>query len=197
MVRLLIVDDHAIVRQGLERLFATAPDIEVVDAVGDGNAALHAVARHRPDVILMDISMPVLGGVGATRLIADHDRNARIIVLTGSPDGRVAEALAAGAHACLLKDVEPAELIDAVRSAARPARPAPPPVGGGMSLTDREVEALTHLAEGLGNREIAARMGIAERTIKSHLSSAYRVIGVQDRVGAALWGRRNLLRSRS
>lgn len=198
MIRLLVVDDHEVVRRGLLRLFAEAPDIEVVGAVGDGNAALRAVLTHHPDVVLMDLTMPTLEGVGATRLIVDHDPDLRVIVLTGTADRRIEEALAAGAHTCLLKDVDPDELIAAVRAAAPAADPTPVagvrPVAG---LTDRERETLTHLAGGRSNRQIAERMCISERTVKAHLTSAYRTIGAQDRVQAALWGRRNLLGSGS
>jgi DNA-binding NarL/FixJ family response regulator len=198
MIRLLVVDDHEVVRRGLLRLFATAPDIEVVAAVGDGNAALHAVLQHRPDVVLMDLTMPHLEGVGATRLIVDHDPDLRVIVLTGTADRRIEEALAAGAHTCLLKDVDPDELIATVRAAAPDAPAAPAPEARVTSgLTEREMETLTHLADGRSNRQIAERMSISERTVKAHLTSAYRVIGAQDRVQAALWGRRNLLGSGS
>jgi DNA-binding NarL/FixJ family response regulator len=194
MIRLLVVDDHAIVRQGLARLFATAPDIELVGLAGDGNEALHAIAHERPDVVLMDLAMPVLGGVGATRLIADHDPTVRIVVLTGSAGSLVDEALAAGACAVVFKDAPADELLAAVRAVSPAPRPAPPAGDERRrgSLSPRETEVLGLLTAGRSNRQIACALEISEGTVKAHLTRVFRVIGVADRVQAALWGREHL-----
>lgn len=197
MIRLLVVDDHAIVRQGLVRLFETAPDIELVGLAGNGNEALHAITRERPDVVLMDIGMPVLDGVGATRLIADHDPTVRIVLLTGSAGHLVDDALAAGACAVVFKDAHSDELLAAVRAvpAGRaPARPAPRDGGGRNELSRREIDVLELLTAGRTNRQIARALDISERTVKAHLTRVFRLIGATDRVQAALWGREHLVR---
>jgi DNA-binding NarL/FixJ family response regulator len=195
MIRVLVVDDHAIVRQGLCRLFATCDDIELVGLAENGNQALHLVARLRPDVVVMDIAMPVLDGVGATRLIADHDPEARIVVLTASMDERIAHALEAGACGYLLKDAGIDEVLDVVRAAAADrlhagGRPEPRAAATPLErLSPREREVLDLLAGGRTNRQIATRLGISERTVKAHLSRVFRVVRATDRVQAALWGR--------
>jgi DNA-binding NarL/FixJ family response regulator len=194
MIRLLIVDDHAVVRQGLVRLVDTAADIELVGVASNGNEALHLTARHRPDVVLMDIGMPVLDGVGATRLIADHDPDVRIVVLTGAVDGRVAEALEAGATAVVLKDAEVDEVLDSIRSAPARGSGAVVAAGGQAMLSPREWEVLGLLSAGRTNRQIAEALGITERTVKAHLGEVYRAAGASDRVQAALWGREHLAR---
>lgn len=199
MIRVLVVDDHAIVRQGLSRLFATCDDVELIGLAENGNEALHLVARLRPDVVVMDISMPLLDGVGATRLIADHDPDARIVVLTGSMDERIAQAMEAGACGYLLKDAGIDEVLDVVRAAAadrvHAGRPSGGPSGSKAAatplerLSPREREVLHLLAGGRSNRQIATEMGISERTVKAHLSRVFQVVGASDRVQAALWGR--------
>jgi len=198
MIRVLVVDDHAIVRQGLSRLLGTAPGIELVAEAANGNEALHLVRRHRPDVVLMDITMPVLDGIGATRLITQHDPLTMVLLLTSAADEQVVEGLAAGACGVLYKHAEIDELLEAVRAAARGDLPVTAPVavvgpdGPGGSLSTRETEVLELLAEGRTNRQIAAALGITERTVKAHLSRVFRVLDVTDRVQAALWGRDNL-----
>jgi DNA-binding NarL/FixJ family response regulator len=200
MIRLMVVDDHAIVRRGLVRLVATAPDIELVGTAANGNEALHLVTRSRPDVVLMDIGMPVLDGVGATRLIVDHDPRVRVVVLTGSADDRVSEALEAGACEVVLKDADVDVLLDAIRSAAAGGcgpvlpRPSSTPRDG---LSPRETEVLRLLAVGRSNREIAGTLGITERTVKAHLHRVFHVLGATDRVQAALRGRDLLARAGS
>jgi DNA-binding NarL/FixJ family response regulator len=199
MIRLMVVDDHAIVRRGLVRVVETAPDIELVGTAANGIEALHLLTRSRPDVVLMDIGMPVLDGVGATRLIVDHDPQVRVVVLTGSADDRVSEALEAGACAVVLKDAEVEVLLEAIRRAAgdrgfaRPRPPAAPRDG----LSPREREVLRLLAVGRSNREIARTLGITERTVKAHLHRVFRVLGATDRVQAALRGREHLARAGS
>lgn len=194
MIRLLVVDDHAIVRQGLTSLFATVPDIELVGLAVDGSEALHAIVREHPDVVLMDLAMPVLDGVGATRLIADHDPTVRIVLLTGSPGSLVDEALAAGACAVVLKDADADELLAVVRAAPAAPRPARPVAEGGRRgvLSPRETDVLGLLTAGRNNRQIACALEISERTVKAHLTRVFQVIGVADRLQAALWGREHL-----
>jgi DNA-binding NarL/FixJ family response regulator len=119
VIRVLIADDHALVRAGLEQLLATVEDVAVIGSAGDGHEAIETVARHRPDVVLMDLSMPVLDGVAATRAICRTMPSVRVVVLTSVRDrARILDALDAGAIAYVLKDAAPAELIAAVRAAA-------------------------------------------------------------------------------
>ena len=202
MIRVLVVDDHTIVRDGLVQLLAAAPDLEVVASAGDGAAAVELASEHRPDIVLMDLSMPGMSGIEATRLIGKRAPGSQVLVLTSFVDrDRVVEALDAGAIGYLLKDAEPAELIDAIRSAARGESPLDPRAARTMlsaqraagpleSLTDREREVLGLVADGLPNKQIARRLDISEKTVKAHLTSAYRTIGVDDRVQAGIWARR-------
>ncbi|WP_297493424.1 response regulator transcription factor [Pseudonocardia sp.] len=194
----MVVDDHAIVRRGLVRVVETAPDIELVGTAADGIEALHLVTRTRPDVVLMDIGMPVLDGVGATRLIVDHDPRVQVVVLTGSADDRVSEALDAGACEVVLKDAEVDVLLEAIRRAAGGGFAYPrPPAAPRDGLSPREREVLRLLAVGRSNREIARTLGITERTVKAHLHRVFRVLGATDRVQAALRGREHLARAGS
>jgi DNA-binding NarL/FixJ family response regulator len=194
MIRVLLVDDDALVRSGLRMMLAGAKHLEVVAEAADGREVLGAVDRHRPDVVLMDIGMPVLDGVGATRLIADHDPDVRVVVLTGAVDGRVAEALEAGATAVVLKDAEVDEVLDSIRSAPARGSGAVAAAGGRAMLSRREREVLGLLSAGRTNRQIAEALGITERTVKAHLGEVYRAAGASDRVQAALWGREHLAR---
>ncbi len=215
-IRVLVVDDHEVVRAGLRMLLGRAAGIDVVGEAADGAGAVDAVARTSPDVVLMDLSMPGMDGVEATaRLTADHPA-VRVVVLTTFADrDHVTAAIDAGAVGFMLKDADPGALADAVRSAARgeapldpraalalierrqdPAAPgggrsgaaaAPPGEAEAPSLTAREWEVLALIGEGLSNRLIARRLGIAEKTVKAHLTSIFAQIGVTDRVQAALW----------
>ena len=203
MIRVLVVDDHTIVRNGLVQLLAAAGDLEVIGSAGDGPTAVALCAEHRPDVVLMDLSMPGMSGIEATRLICERAPGSQVLVLTSFVDrDRVVEALEAGAIGYLLKDAEPDELISGIRSAARGESPLDPRAARTMlaaqrstgpleSLTDREREVLTLVAEGLPNKQIARQLGISEKTVKAHLTSAFRTIGVDDRMQAGLWARRN------
>ena len=202
MIRVLVVDDHTIVRDGLVQLLAAASDLEVVGSAGDGAAAVELAAEHRPEIVLMDLSMPGMSGIEATRLIGQRSPGSQVLVLTSFVDrDRVVEALDAGAIGYLLKDAGPAELIDGVRAAARGESPLDPRAARTMlsaqraagpleSLTDREREVLGLVADGLPNKQIARRLGISEKTVKAHLTSAFRTIGVDDRVQAGIWARR-------
>ena len=203
MIRVLLVDDHAVVREGLERLLAAAADIEVVGAAADGDEALGLVQAHEPDVVLMDISMPKLDGVAATREITAASPSARVVVLTSFSDReRILEALDAGAVGYLLKDGEPDEVVRGVRAAARGESPLAPKAAhevlraraprttAGLSVREREVLAL--VAAGLPNKQIARKLAISEKTVKAHLTRIFQQIGVTDRTQAALWAREHL-----
>jgi DNA-binding NarL/FixJ family response regulator len=202
VIRVLVVDDHTIVRNGLVQLLAAAGDLEVIGSAGDGPTAVALSAEHRPDVVLMDLSMPGMSGIEATRLIGERAPGSQVLVLTSFVDrDRVVEALEAGAIGYLLKDAEPDELISGIRSAARGESPLDPRAARTMlaaqrstgpleSLTEREREVLTLVADGLPNKQIARQLGISEKTVKAHLTSAFRTIGVDDRVQAGIWARR-------
>jgi DNA-binding NarL/FixJ family response regulator len=209
VIRVLVVDDHTIVRDGLVQLLASDPDIDVVGAAGDGDAAVRLSAESRPDVVLMDLSMPGMGGIEATRLIGEQVPGVQVLVLTSFLDrDRVVEALEAGAIGYLLKDAEPAELIRAIHAAARgespldpraartvlSARSEPDPLAG---LSAREKEVLILLAEGLPNKLIARKLEISEKTVKSHLTRIFRELDVTDRTQAALWAERQGLGRKS
>jgi DNA-binding NarL/FixJ family response regulator len=204
MTSVLLVDDHQMVRAGLATLVDAADDLQVVGQAADGRAAVELVGQLAPDVVLMDLSMPVMDGVEATREVLALSPETRVVVLTSFSDReRVSEALAAGAIGYLLKDCEPGELLAAVRSAAaghvpldpRIARVLLPTSGGpkpGDGLSTREREVLHHVAEGLANKQIGRKLGISERTVKAHLGRVFREIGVADRTSAALWARDHL-----
>lgn len=202
IIRVVIADDHQVVRAGLERLLAGWPNVAVVGAAGDGSEAIRLVAEHRPDVVLMDVSMPVMGGLEATRRIAAEWPAVQVIVLTSFDDQpTVAEALDAGAIGYLLKDSDPTTLREGIESAANGGSPLNPRVARAIlsarradraepSVTDREREILELLRQGLANKEIALRLGITVKTVKAHLTSLFTKIGVLDRTQAALWAER-------
>jgi DNA-binding NarL/FixJ family response regulator len=203
MIRLLIADDHAVVRTGLQQLAATFDDIELVGAAEDGEEAVRLCAERLPDVVLMDLEMPRLDGIEATRRIAASDAEAAVVVLTSFSDQQqILRALDAGAVGYLLKDAEPDELARAIRAAARGEAPLDPRAGrallraraGGSpvdALSEREREVLAMVARGLPNKLIARELSISEKTVKAHLTSVFRTIGVTDRTQAALWAERN------
>jgi DNA-binding NarL/FixJ family response regulator len=203
-IRVLIVDDHEIVREGLQMLLAEEPDFEVVGTAGDGAAALKLAEATKPDVIIMDLVMPELDGIEATRRIHRNNPEARVLVLTTfADDHRVREAIQAGATGYLLKDILKADLLRALRDAAvgRPSlhpevqqhlmrevagkassEPAPH-----ASLTEREIGILRLIAEGRSNKEIAAALYLTEGTIKGYVSTIFDKLGVEDRTQAALY----------
>ncbi len=208
MIRLLIVDDHAVVRRGLEHFLGRESDIDVVGTATDGEDAVMRAAELRPDVILMDLSMPVLDGVDATRRIVDASPGIAVVVLTTFSDrARIMDVLEAGATGYILKDADPEEVAAAVRAAAAGGSPLDPKAARVMldakrdrpaarDLSAREEEVLRLVADGLANKQIARRLGITERTVKAHLTSVFSRIGVQDRTQAALWARDHLLNPR-
>jgi DNA-binding NarL/FixJ family response regulator len=202
-VRVLLVDDHALVRQGLRAVLATTAECEVVGEAATGEEAVERASDLHPDVVVMDLSMPGAGGVEATRRLRAELPDVRVLVLTTfSDDDRVRAALAAGATGYLLKDAAPEDVVAAVRSTARDETPVDPRVArallpgaaasgraAGPELPPRERDVLVRIARGLSNRQIATELGIAERTVKVHVGSLFRRIGVADRTSAALWAR--------
>jgi DNA-binding NarL/FixJ family response regulator len=204
MITIMLADDHRLVRAGLIRLLATATDIEVVGEASDGRQAVEQAKTLEPDVILMDLSMPVLDGVEATRQILATQPLLRIVALTSFADQpKVADMLEAGAVGYLLKDCEPADLLSAIRSAGAGGVPLDPRVAAALlpkrqptsladQLSDREREVLLLASTGLANKQIGRSLGIAERTVKAHLGNVFRRIGVSDRTSAAMWARDNL-----
>lgn len=204
MIRVVLVDDHAMVRSGLEKLLAVDPEIQVVGLAKDGREALSVVLEMRPDVVLMDLQMPDVDGVSATRSILASGSDTQVVVLTSFSDSeRILAALDAGAVGYLLKDAEPGDLVAGVHAAARGESPIHPRAarqllaarnrgsGVGPELTLREVEVLGLVRKGLANKQIARRLGISERTVKAHLTSTFQRIGVADRTQAALWAERH------
>ncbi|ADB74829.1 response regulator [Geodermatophilus obscurus] len=204
MIDVLVVDDHALMRTGLSGLIAAAGDMRVVGTAADGAEAVEEVARLAPHVVLMDLSMPVLDGVAATRRIVEEHPSVEVLVLTSFSDRqRVIEALDAGAGGYVLKDTEPADLLAAIRSTARGHSPLDPRVARTVlharrspvraaELTEREQEVLALVGHGLANKQIARRLGIRESTVKAHLTSVFQRIGVRDRTSATLWARTHL-----
>jgi DNA-binding NarL/FixJ family response regulator len=200
-IRVVIVDDHAVLRAGLEQLLAGQPDLEVVGTAASGGEAVQVVRDLRPDVVLMDLQMPGVDGVSATREIV-AERLADVLVLTSYSDAeRIVRALDAGAMGYLLKDADPDEVLTGIRSVARGESPINPRAARELlgarrttpaaELTPREREVLVLVRQGLANKQIARRLGISERTVKAHLTSAFQRIGVVDRTQAALWAERN------
>jgi DNA-binding NarL/FixJ family response regulator len=201
MIRVAIVDDHALVRAGLEELLEADAEIAVVGTAADGAEAAALVEDEEPDVVLMDLSMPRVDGVEATRRIVASGTGASVVALTSfSERDRVLAAMDAGAVGYLLKDAEPEELRKAIRAAARGESPLSPKAaaalvaargesGQGPELSGREREVLALVAEGMPNKLIARRLEISEKTVKGHLTRIYAQIGVSDRTQAALWAR--------
>ncbi len=209
-IRLLIVDDQRLMREGLRTLLELERGFEIVGEAGDGQAALEAYAELQPDMVLMDIRMPGMDGVEATRRLHDAWPNARVIILTTfNDDAYVFEGLRAGALGYLLKDVSGQELANAVRTVAsggalidpsvarkvvdefaRLAPPARPPDAGlAEPLSERERDVLRLLAEGLSNREIGLKLSLTEGTVKNYVTNVLQKIGVRDRTQAALRGK--------
>lgn len=202
MIRVVIADDHAVVRAGLAQLLATFANVELVGTAANGDEAVSLSAERNPDVVLMDLEMPVLDGIEATRRIRAAQPEVAVVVLTSFSDReRILSALDAGAAGYLLKDADPDALARAIQAAARGEAPLDPKAARALlsarrasspanELSDREREVLALVAEGLPNKLIAQQLGISEKTVKAHLTSVYRQIGVTDRTQAALWAQR-------
>jgi DNA-binding NarL/FixJ family response regulator len=199
MTRVLVVDDHTMLRDSVARLIDHADGCEVVGTAGDGRAAVDLADRLAPDVVLMDIEMPELDGIAATAQITARRPGARVVMLTTFSDSeRVHEAFDAGAVGYLLKDAEPGEVLRGVRAAADGHAPLAPRAASALlsertarrpleELTEREREVLGLVADGLANKVIGQRLGISERTVKGHLTHIFQRIGAADRTQAALW----------
>ncbi|MET9930503.1 response regulator [Streptomyces sp. NPDC000963] len=209
MIRVLIVDDQMMVREGFSVLLGAMPDIEVVGEAVNGREAIAQVAALRPDVVLMDIRMPELNGIEATREIVAADADAKVLVLTTFDlDEYVYQALRAGASGFLLKDASARQLADGVRvvaageallaptvtkrlitefAKAPGASPRPPAMAQIGELTERETEVLVLIAQGLSNAEIADHLVVAESTIKTHVSRILVKLGLRDRTQAAVF----------
>lgn len=201
-LRIMLVDDHPAILLGLTALFDADPGLSVVATEQSSSRALATYLRVRPDVLVLDLSMPGLDGLEVLRGILAEVPDAAVLVLTSTSEPeRVEELLAAGAHGYMRKDCSPGELVSAVHTvangdlpldarltrallqqrAAAPARPG--------ELTERELDVLRLVGQGLANKQIASRLGIGPSTVKSHLSNAFQRIGVADRTSAALWVR--------
>lgn len=210
-IRVLLVDDQALFREGLGTLLSIHPEIDIVGEAGNGEEALRAVASLNPDVVLMDLRMPVLDGVAATRLLKERGNPARVIVLTTFDDDEtIFDGLRAGAVGYLLKDVSSEKLVEAIHAAARgesflqpsiaakvlaefarlEERAGPPPKADLTEpLSEREVEILKRMAAGDSNKEIASQLFITEGTVKNHVTNILGKLGVRDRTQAALRAR--------
>ena len=203
MIRVLLADDHGVIRDGLGRLIGGLEDVELVGTAADGAEAVSRAQELTPDVVLMDLDMPVLDGIEATRRIVEDRPGQAVLVLTAFSDRRrILGALEAGACGYLLKDAASEDVAEGIRAAARgespldpraartvlSARSEPDPLAG---LSSREREVLDLLVEGLPNKLIARRLEISEKTVKSHLTRIFRELDVTDRTQAALWAERN------
>ncbi len=206
-IRVLVVDDHVVVRQGLRTFLEVQDDIEVVGEAGDGGSAVEQAEVLRPDVILLDLLMPGVDGIEVMRRLRDRGNPARVLVITSFTEpAKVVPAIRAGAAGYLYKDVEPGGLVQAVRAVHTGQVLLAPEVAatllagesgeeGGTqaagSLTEREREVLAELARGRSNREIARALVVSEKTVKTHVSSILMKLGLADRTQAALYAVRH------
>lgn len=206
VIRVLVVDDHSVVRKGLCALLATEPDVEVVGEASNGRDAIAAVDRVRPDVVLMDLLMPVMGGVDATAAIVERHPGTHVLVLTSvGADDKLFPAIRAGAVGYLLKDTSPEELIRAIHQAARGQTTLDPGVARRLlrevsgqddlatprePLTARETDVLRLVARGLPNEAIAERLSVSEPTVRTHVSNVLAKLRLRNRTQAALYALR-------
>lgn len=208
-IRILIADDHPLIREGLRHVLELDPRLKVVGEVGDGQGAINLARALQPDVILMDLKMPGTDGIVASRVIANEFPKIRIIILTVAEDESMLDVIRSGACGYLLKDVEPAELIKAIYN-VMDGKPALHPVVTGkllgeysrlsspvsrgegiQALTEREKEVLMLIARGESNRNIARKLFISEKTVKNHITSIFRKLKVEDRTQAAIYAIKN------
>jgi DNA-binding NarL/FixJ family response regulator len=219
-IRVLIADDHAVVRQGLRIFINMQHDMEVLGEASNGNEAVYMSTELKPDVILLDLLMPEMNGVEATRRILEGNPQARVLILTSfGEDDKVFPAIRAGAHGYLLKDVQPSDLVQAIRETHQGKTQLHPDVARRLMmavsedtinktahfatspkelelLTDREREVLDLIARGSTNREIAEKMVISEKTVKTHVSNLLDKLGLEDRTRAAIWALKHGLGAR-
>ena len=210
MTRVLVVDDQTLVREGLVTLLGLLSGIEVVGAAADGEAAVAMVAEHRPDIVLMDLRMPRMDGVEATRQVRSEHPDTQVIVLTTYADDRsILAAIEAGARGYLTKDSGAEEIRRAIETVRQGnallepsvqarlleslARGRQPPPGNELpdGLTPREAEVLALIAQGLSNQEIATRLFVSEATVKTHINNLFSKIGARDRAQAVTYAYRN------
>ena len=206
-VRVMLVDDHPLVRSGLTQVLDADDGLIVVGSAAGGREAVDTVTDLAPDVVLMDVSMPGMDGITATRELLKRRPMTRVVMLTSyAEDETVLAALDAGACGYILKDAEPAEVVKAVFAAWRgeaplASRAARVLLGARIrprsdeKLTPREEEVLSLVGEGLANKQIARRLGISEKTVKAHLTNVFQRIGVESRTEAALWAQQRIRRS--
>lgn len=208
MIRILIADDHAVVRYGLSNWLSAIADLDVVGVAANGQEAVDMCSALHPDVVLMDLAMPVLNGVQAIAQLHETTPEIAVIALTTTHDGElVTAALDAGAMGYLLKDVEPEHLISSIRSVVQGGLPLSPIVAAQLfrvnrpphskydTLTPRERQILDMIANGDHNKEIALALGISEKTVRVHCSRLFQRLGVTDRTQAAVWAVRTMPRS--
>ncbi len=206
-IQVLLIDDHDVVRRGLSAFLSTYSEIAVVGEASSGAEGIELASRLLPDVVLMDLLMPAMDGIEATRRIRAAVPSAQVIVLTSySEDERIFPAIKAGALSYLLKDVKPDELVRAIKAARRGEATLHPSVAARLmreltaarsspldELTEREREVLTYIAQGMSNTEIAAQLNIGERTVKTHVTNILSKLHLQDRTQAALLALRERL----
>lgn len=206
MITVLIADDHQVVRQGTRVLLEDSPDLEVVGEAGDGEEAVAKALELKPDVVLMDLSMPRMDGVEAIRALAEESPETKVLLLTGSGvEDRIFEALEAGALGYLSKAARGDEILDAVRRVNAGDPPLPPEITRRLlnrlsgspdepelvdPLTEREEEVLALVARGMSNRDIAEQLHVSETTVRTHVSHILSKVGVKNRVQAALFALR-------
>jgi NarL family two-component system response regulator YdfI len=212
MIKLLIADDHLIIRQGLRLILETEPDFELIGEASDGNEALSLCNNLKPDVVLMDLRMPNMDGLTAIEKLRIEQPNIAVIILTTfNEDDLMFRGLQAGAHGYLLKDTDRITLFNTIRAAARGETLLKPEIMARLltqknetknkaheviNLTDRELEVLEAVARGERSKEVASRLGISERTVKAHLASIYNKLGVDSRAAAsAVAAQRGLLKN--
>jgi DNA-binding NarL/FixJ family response regulator len=203
VIRVAIADDHRVVRVGLEQLLGTFDDVELLGSADGGEATVALCEKSKPDVLLLDMSMPDLDGIGVTNRLATVAPGTKVVLFTSFSDREgIVQALDAGAVGYLLKDAEPEEIHAAIRAAARGEAPLAPRAAAELlasrqtraashvDLTNREKEVLSLVIAGNANKQIARKLGISEKTVKGHLTNVFQRIGVADRTQAALWAER-------
>lgn len=205
-IKILIVDDHSLVRQGLKQILELEKDMEIIGQAGDGEEAITKVQQLKPDIVLLDINMPKLNGIQTLRRLKDIDKTIKVIMLTFHEDQEyLFETINLGANGYILKDAESESLVKAIRDVYKGSSYIYPTLASGLveefnrrdqrsqhaqrelSLTRREYEVLTLIADGLNNKEIANSLFISEKTVKNHVSNIFKKINVNDRTQAAIY----------